>query len=164
MVTNLHSTTRLNEIARLQLNNPKHDAILNSLAEQTAKELDIEICLISIVLDEAQVFAGSHGLSGWLKEANGTPIEWSFCVNSIDKGEPFTVNNAAENELVRENPLVTIDGIHCYAGVPLITKNNEVIGNYCVLGKNVRNFGEDELEILRGYADRVVERIELMAE
>ena len=94
------------------------------------------------------------------KEANGTPVEWSFCANSVESREPFIVEDAKTNSIVKDNPLVNIDGIKCYAGAPMVTKNGEVIGNFCVIGDKSRSFTKDEIQTLKKYADDVVNRLE----
>lgn len=156
----IRSKERLDEIARLKLHEDVVDEILDEYAKKAAEEYNLPIGLVSIVLDEAQKFAAAHGVGGWIEKANGTPVEWSFCANSVKTNTPFVVENADEHEVVKENPLVTMDGIKCYAGVPLITSNNQVIGNFCVIGTESRSFSEQEIMRLKEYATLVVDRIE----
>ena len=156
----VHDPERLMAIAGLGLKNPEVDEILQQTVEEAADRLNLPIGLVSIVMDSAQVFAAQRGLEGWIKEANGTPVEWSFCANSVASGEPFVVENAETHPLVKENPLVTLDGIRCYAGLPLVTRDGHVLGNLCVLGTEARSFSEADLELLRGLARRAMDRIE----
>ncbi|HYW07360.1 MAG TPA: GAF domain-containing protein [Longimicrobium sp.] len=156
----LHDPERLREIADLGLLDGRVDDVLSEIAREAATRLDLPISLVSVVLDEAQHFAASHGVSGWLEDAGGTPSEWSFCANSVHSREAFVVENAATHPLMRESPLVTADGIRCYAGIPLISSRGHVLGNLCVIGAEERTFGEGEMELLRGLAARAVARIE----
>jgi GAF domain-containing protein len=156
----VHDPRRLSAIAERGLKAPGVDEILQQTVDEAAERLDLPIGLVSIVMDSAQVFAAQRGLEGWIKEANGTPVEWSFCANSVRSGEPFVVEDAETHPLVRENPLVTLDGIRCYAGIPLVTHDGHVLGNLCVLGSEARSFSEDDLQLLRGLARRAMERIE----
>lgn len=151
---------RLREIADLELTSREVDAMLQAAAEDAARALDLPIGLVSVVLDEAQYFAGAHGLDGWLAMARGTPLEWSFCANAVRSGEPFVVENAETHPAVRENPLVTHDGIRSYAGVPLVTSRGHALGTLCVLGTRNRVFAPAELATLRALADAVIQRIE----
>ena len=75
----LRQRERLQEIADLGLTSAETDRILQEVCTQAAKALDLPIGLVTVVLDEAQHFAAQYGLGGWLEEANGTPVEWSFC-------------------------------------------------------------------------------------
>lgn len=163
MPERVHSPPRLAAIAGLGLKQPAPDPVLQDLANEAARRLNLPTGLVTIVLDSAQVFAANHGLSGWMAEAGGIPVEWSFCANSVKTGEPLVIEDATTHPLVRDNPLVTQEGIRCYAGIPLVTRDGEVLGNLCVVGTEARSFGEDDLEVLRGLARRAVERIETRA-
>jgi GAF domain-containing protein len=151
---------RLREIAELGLDRPDPDPKLHALAREAAESLDLPIGLVSIVLDEAQFFIGSHGVQGWADEASGTPVEWSFCRNVVRNDDEFVVSDAVEDDVMRESPLVRYEGVRCYAGIPLTTSRGQVVGSFCVQGNEPRTFTEDELKRLRGFADRAVELIE----
>lgn len=151
---------RIEEIAHLRLHEDQVDKILDEYTQKAAEAFDLPVSLVSVVLDEAQTFASSYGLEGWMLEAGGTPVEWSFCANSVESGKPFIVENAEEHDKVKDNPLVKMDGIKCYAGVPMITSNNFIIGNFCVIGKEERTFTEEEIAQLKNFADEAVKRIE----
>ena len=58
------------------------------------------------------------------------------------------------------NPMVTEEGVRCYAGIPLVTSRGHTLGTLCVIGTEARTFPEDEMEALRALARRAVERIE----
>ncbi len=151
---------RLQEIADLGVASPEVDLILQEITSEAATRLGMPISLVSVVLDEAQFFAAAHGLDGWLAETRGTPVEWSFCANSVRSREPFVVENAETHPVTSDNPLVTEDGIRCYAGIPLISSKGFALGTLCVLGKEHRSFDESDLDLLRDLAARAVERIE----
>lgn len=156
----IRDTDRLREIAELDLLSPDVDAILQQTAEEAAHHFGLPISLVSVVLDSAQYFAAMHGLDGWLSEARGTPVEWSFCANTVRSREAFVVEDATTHALVRDNPLVLLEGIRCYAGIPLISSRGHVLGSFCVIGTETRSFSDAELGELRAFAARAVERIE----
>jgi GAF domain-containing protein len=159
----LANRERLVEVARLRLLVPDTGALLTDLAEEAARQLDLPISLVSVVLDEAQHFAAAHGLGGWLADTRGTPVEWSFCAHAVHSGEPFVVEDATEHPLVRDNPLVPREGIRCYAGVPLISRRGHPLGTLCVIGTEARSFSEEDLAALRELADEAVRRLEAHA-
>lgn len=158
--TQITDAHRIEEIARLRLHEDQVDEILNEYAQKAAEAFNLPVSLVSVVLDEAQMFAASHGLEGWMLDAGGTPVEWSFCANSVKSGEAFIVENAQEHNIVKDNPLVQVDGIKCYAGAPMVTSNNFIIGNFCVIGKEKRTFSEEEITLLKDFAKEAVTRIE----
>jgi GAF domain-containing protein len=151
---------RLQEIAELHLTDPEMDPELRSIAARAAESLGLPIGVVSIVLDQAQYFAAAHGLRGWLAEVRGTPVEWSFCANAVRSREAFVVENALANPLVSQSPLVTQEGVRCYAGIPLITSRGHVLGTLCVAGIEQHAFPPEDIDKLRALAADAVRRIE----
>lgn len=151
---------RLAEIGALGLTGPEVDAVLQETVDEASTALNLPTGLVSIVLGEAQYFAAHRGLEGWLKEARGTPIEWSFCANAVRSGEPFVVEDAATHPLVKDIPLVHLDNVRCYAGIPLVTTTGHALGTLCVIGDEPRSFTEEEMDLLRRLAKKAVARIE----
>lgn len=157
----LRDEARLQEIADLDLLSPDVDPILADLAERAASRLGLPVSLVSVVLDEALHVAGFHGPDGlWLAETRGHPVEWSFCATSVRTRAEFVVEDAESHPEHRSNPLVTQDGVRCYAGVPLISSRGHVLGNLCVVGLEQRSFAEEDLAVLRALAEEAVRRIE----
>ena len=157
----LRDAERLEEIASLGLLSPDVDPVLQDVAARAAGELGMPVSLVSVVLDEALHVAASHGIDGlWLAETRGHPVEWSFCATSVRTRDAFVVDSATTHPEHKVNPLVTQDGVRCYAGVPLISSRGFVLGNLCVVGLEERTFGEPELAILRRLAGEAVRRIE----
>lgn len=157
----LYDEARLAEIVELDLLASDVDPLLADIAAQAAARLGLPVSLISVVLDEALHVAGFHGPQGlWLEDTRGHPVEWSFCATSVRTRDAFVVENAEEHPYHRTNPLVTQDGVRCYAGVPLISSRGYVLGNLCVVGLEQRPFSEDDVAVLRELAAQAVHRIE----
>jgi GAF domain-containing protein len=87
-------------------------------------------------------------------------VEWSFCATSVRTRDAFVVESAATHPYHATNPLVTQDGVRCYAGVPLISSRGHVLGNLCVVGLEERTFSPADVEVLRDLAREAVRRIE----
>ena len=151
---------RLCEIARLGLGADIEEPYIQGILADAAEELELPIAAVSIVLDSAQYFIASHGLGGWPAQAKGTPIEWSFCRRVVEARAPFVVNDAGQHELVGNNPLVKIDGIKSYLGVPLVTTGDHVLGALCVIGHQLRIFEAGEIDFLQELAEEVVTLLE----
>jgi GAF domain-containing protein len=156
----LDDRARLQEIADLRLNGSDIDKILSEIAAEAAAHFGLPVALVSIVLDRGQYFRGSHGLDGWMATTGGTPVEWSFCQHVVRDCQPFVVEDAQHHPLMQDSPLVRIEGIRCYAGVPLVTFRGHVIGSFCVQGPEARSFTKYDLAQLQRYAKRVITRIE----
>lgn len=148
---------RLGELASLPLAEAEIQSALDAITARAAEAFQLPISLVSIVLDSAQFFAGATGLGGWLAETRGTPVEWAFCRHVVEGSDPFLVEDAATDERVCENPLVTQEGIRCYLGVPLKTAQGNRLGSLCVIGTEARSFNEEEIARLRGFAQEAVD-------
>jgi GAF domain-containing protein len=156
----VHDPARLAEIAALGLTTDAVDDVLQRTVDEAAARLDLPTAVVSVVMDEAQWFAAHTGLAPWVAEARGTPVEWSFCANAVRSGDAFVVEDATTHPLVKDNPLVQLDGIRCYAGIPLVTSRGFTLGTLCVIGTEPRSFSETEMETLRELARTAMERIE----
>jgi GAF domain-containing protein len=156
----LKDAERLADVAELGLEGTDVDHVLEDLAREAAEELRLPTGVVSIVLDEAQWFVAMHGVEGWIAEARGTPVEWSFCRNVVRSSDEFVVSDAFEHPVMKESPLVQLEGLRCYAGIPLVTSRGHVIGSFCVQGSETHEFTDDDLVVLRGYADKAMVRIE----
>lgn len=157
----LADVARLEEIVALDLLSPELDPILQEIAGRAAAAMGLPVSLVSVVLDEALHVAGYHGIDGlWLGETRGHPVEWSFCATSVRTRQPYLVEKAVEDDYHATNPLVTEDGVRCYAGVPLISSRGHVLGNLCVVGLEERTFTPAEVATLQALAQEAVARIE----
>ena len=157
----LYDAARLQEITDLDLLSPDVDPILQEVAARAAETLAMPVSLVSVVLDEALLVAASHGIDGlWLGETGGHPVEWSFCATSVRTRDAFVVEDTHTHPVHATNPLVTQDGVRCYAGVPLISSRGFVLGNLCVVGLAERTFTGEEMSALRALAAEAVRRIE----
>lgn len=156
----VHSLERLTEIAQYDLFSDDVRTELDELAHKAADRFGQDYGMVSIVLDGAQYFAGRFGTDGWIDAAEGTPVEWAFCANVVRNREAYIVPDATVDPLQHDNPLVTQDGIRCYAGVPITAPNGEVLGAYCVVGQTPHDFTAAEIGELRHMADDVVAVLE----
>jgi GAF domain-containing protein len=156
----LRNRERLREIAALRLTEPDVGHILNDVCREASTALGLPIGLVTILLDEAQHFAAQHGLGGWMDEAGGTPVEWSFCKFTVASKQTFVVEDAHAHALVQNSPLVTQDGLRCYAGIPLVTSRGFAVGSLCVAGTATHEFSTVELQTLERYAKEAIRRIE----
>jgi len=134
--------------------------VLQEITREAADALRMPTATVTVVLDEAQFFAAQYGVDGWMQDAHGTPVEWSFCAHAVANRAPFVVEDATTHPDVRHMPIVENDQVICYAGIPLVSSRGHTLGTLCVIGHQPHTFTEDELGTLRALADRAVARIE----
>lgn len=147
-----------NEIERLKT--LKQYSVLDSLPEieyDAITKLASYICgtpiaLVSLIDDHRQWFKSSVGLN--VKE---TSREISFCQYTIMGEEVYEVENALENNLFSDNPLVTGNpDIRFYAGAPLQDVNGIKLGSLCVIDTVPRKLTVEQKNALKLLADQVV--------
>jgi GAF domain-containing protein len=151
---------RLREIEALDLLDPAADAVLEDAARRAAAWLGVPRAEVSVLLDEAHFVAALHGAEGWLASARAMPSEWSICRYAASAGATLVVEDTARDPRTRDNPVVYLDGIGCYAGVPLTTAGGHVLGTLCVAGTHARTFSADDVAMLRALAREVMARLE----
>lgn len=156
-------SARLRAVSRYDLGNPILRGRLDAITAQTTARLGLPISLVSVVLDSAQLLVGSTGLDGWLLASGGTPLEWSFCAHAVASGRPYVVEDTILDDTQRTNPLVTIDGIRSYAGVPLVTREGLHLGAHCAIGVQARRFTRGDLAALQHAAGEVIAVLETFA-
>ena len=151
---------RLAALAALDLGDDLDDPRLTAAVARAADSLGLPIAAVSLVLDRAQYFAASQGLPPWIASARGTPDEWALCRQVVRSGQPFVVDDAAHDPRLPDNPLVELDHVRCYLGVPLTARDGQVLGTLCAIGTAPHRFGEADVARMRELADEVVAALE----
>lgn len=132
-------------------------SVLDGVAREVAADLASPVALVSLVGRDGQEFAGAQGLSGWLDDTRGTPVEWSLCRHVVESGRAMVVEDAAHDDRHRDNPLVQDGVIGSYVGVPL-RHHGQLVGALCVISPSARQVGPDEAARLAGHATRLERR------
>ena len=144
---------RLAEVLGLGLHDPAQvGPRVAALLEQVALDLDAPVALLNGVLTDVVVLAGAHGVDGWMAESRATPLEWSPCREVVSSGRPRVVTDLTADPGMRDSPLVTVDGLRAYAGVPVHARDGRVVGALCVIDAQPRDFAPDVVARLNAAA------------
>ena len=115
------------------------------------------IALVSLIDENRQWFKSCFGL-----DVSETDRRISFCGHAILNKGVFVIEDALQDERFADNPLVTGEPhIRFYAGQPLRTMSGKAVGTLCIIDREPRSFGEEDLAMLSDLA-AMVER-EIMA-
>ena len=117
----------------------------------------VPIALISLVDENRQWFKSCFGL-----DVSETERRISFCGHAILLDGTLVIEDALQDERFADNPLVTGEPhIRFYAGQPLRTLSGKAVGTLCIIDREPRSFGEEDVAMLSDLAG-MVER-EMMA-
>lgn len=129
----------------------------DSITQMASYICGTPIALVSLLDGERQWFKSSVGLG-----VAETPRDISFCQYAIMGEEVYEVNNALENEIFAENPLVTGGpNIRFYAGAPLQDVNGFNLGSLCVIDTVPRILTDQQKNALKLLANQVVLLLDL---
>lgn len=159
----VQSSDRLNALLRTELLDTPAEEAFDRLTRLAARLLDVPVSLVSLVDKDRQFFKSHCGLPEPWASARETPLSHSFCQYAVAQAEPLIVRDARDHPLVSENLAITDLNVIAYAGIPLITSDGHILGSFCAIDSEPRDWTEDQISLLRDLADSVVTEIELRA-
>ncbi|BCM92301.1 sensor histidine kinase ResE [Abditibacteriota bacterium] len=119
------------------------------------------VVLVSLVDENRQFFKSQLGLPEPWATVRETPLSHSFCQHVVNTREPLIIDDARLNPLTKDNLAVTEVGILSYAGVPLRTSDNHILGSFCVINTQPHHWTDSEIQILEALAEMVIREVEL---
>ena len=152
-------TDRLAELDALGLRDALPDEVFDRAVRLASRILRARIALFSVVDEQRQTFKSQQRLSG--EDVDGTPLSHSFCQYVVSSGEPLSVPDARLHPVLRDNPAITDDQVIAYLGVPVRSANGHVVGSFCVIESEPRDWTADELHGLRDLAAGVESELRL---
>ncbi len=109
---------------------------------------------ISIIDKDKVLILSSQGFE--LKEL---PKEPGLCLSAVEHDGVYHLQDALKDSTNPSNSFIQ-SGIRFYAGMPLITADNEKIGTICVFGNKPRDITEMERKLLVNLSRQVMQEIE----
>jgi GAF domain-containing protein len=106
----------------------------------------------------------------WFKSQFGftaaeQPRTTTACQWLLEKGQPLLIPDAAKDKRFPPNgiPLMGAQSCRSYAGVPLISSSQQVIGTLAVLAREPNRFSQEHITLLEVLGRQAVTRLELYA-
>ncbi len=130
---------------------------LDELTALAAQICEAPTAMISLVDADRMWFMARAGME-WKEK----PRDISFCGHAIHGRDIFIVRDAAMDERFFDNPLVTCEkGIAFYAGVPLVSPEDTVLGALCVIDRVPRQLAAWQIQAIKVLARQVMTHLEL---
>jgi diguanylate cyclase (GGDEF)-like protein len=142
---------RLETLRSLSILDTPPEERFDRLTRMAKRLFGVPIALVSLVDENRQWFKSCFGLS-----VSETSRDVSFCGHAILGNDLFIIPDAIEDERFSDNPLVLNDPfIRFYAGCPLSAPNGRKLGTLCIIDRQPRSFGKEDLEALKDLASMV---------
>ena len=157
----LLSSARLKVLREIPLLNTGAEESFDRLARLVTRLLRAPIALVSLVEADRQIFKSCIGLPQPWASLRQTPLTHSFCQHCVTSGRNLIVSDARQHPLLRNNLAIRDLGVIAYAGVPLITSDGFVLGSFCAIDCQPRNWTEADICTLSDLGAAVMTEIEL---
>lgn len=142
---------RLETLRSLSILDTPPEERFDRLTRMAKRLFGVPIALVSLIDENRQWFKSCFGLS-----VSETSRDISFCGHAILGNDLFIIPNTIEDERFADNPLVLNDPfIRFYAGCPLNAPNGRKLGTLCIIDRQPRSFGKEDLEALQDLASMV---------
>jgi GAF domain/Ribbon-helix-helix protein, copG family len=156
----LSDPQRLQAIEGTGLCGVKEDPVLHRLTRLAARALGAPVGLLSLVTEDRQFFASSWGLPEPWSSERGTTLLHSFCQHVVVSNLPLLVSDARKNPLVQDSLAIEDLDVIAYVGTPVVDERGLVLGSFCVIEHEPRQWRAQDVEILHDFAVAVMDRID----
>ncbi|HEX5678607.1 MAG TPA: PAS domain-containing protein [Alcanivorax sp.] len=148
---------RLESLARYNILDSAPEPEYDDIVQRAAELCDCPIATITLVDWRRQWFKASLGL-----DVPETERGIALCDHTIRGTGLLVIPDTLLDERFIDNPVVAApDGIRFYAGAPLVSSDNQVLGTLCVMDYRPRALSDAQVNYLRLLADQVMMHLEL---
>lgn len=136
------------------------DSALDNLVELAASLCEMPIGFLSLLDEQHEWLIAATGLN-----LQVVPMEFALCKQLALSSARLVIPNLRADSRFYDHPWVIDQPKLCfYAGVPLISPTNGVLGGLCVMDHQPRSLSEQRLNQLERLAQQVLELLTLRAE
>ena len=134
------------------------DPALDELTELAAVLLDADYAYIGWMGFNRLWFKSQYGFKAPDQPGSSTACQWM-----LESGRPLLISDAGQDARFSRDgiPLAEAKPCRSYAGVPLITSKQKVVGSLAVLSQKPEWFSQEHIGLLEILARQVVTRLEL---
>ena len=160
----LGEPSRLEALMRSRLMDTPAEAAFDRSVRLATRLLGVPVSLVSLVDHERQFFKAQIGLSEPTASDRQTPLSHSFCQHVVASGEALVVSDAREHPIVQGNPAIDDLGVVAYLGVPIRSPEGAVLGSFCAIHSEPREWTDDDRSALEDIAAGIEAEIALRFE
>jgi sigma-B regulation protein RsbU (phosphoserine phosphatase) len=142
----VYDAARLAAVARTGLLDTEPEEAFDRLARLAAELLGAPLAFVTIVDDRRSFWKAGIGVAAGSGRQH--PVEDSFGQYVIGTGEPLIVGDARANPLTAKNPSIASLGVRAWAGFPVVSPDDQILGTFCVVDTVTRTWTERDVRIL----------------
>jgi EAL domain-containing protein (putative c-di-GMP-specific phosphodiesterase class I) len=161
LMSSVHDAQRLGALHATGLMDAAREETFDRLTRLASRMLRVPCSVMSLVDADRQFFLSEDGMREDVAAARETPLSHSFCKHVVDRAAPLVVADAREDDLVADNLGVRDLDVIAYCGVPLRLADGHVVGAFCAIEPDPRQWSAGDVELLSDLAALATEAIEL---
>lgn len=139
---------RLAAVLATRLLDTGPEEAFDRLARLAGILLQVPYAFVTVVDGSRSFWKSCIGVSTSSLAERQNTVEESFCQYVVNTDEPLVVGDARLNEVTRANPSIEKMGVVAWAGYPLRSIDGHVLGTFCVVDTAVRDWTNEDIEIL----------------
>lgn len=150
---------RLRALRRSGLLRHESHRLLDRLTRLASSITGAPVALVSVVDADRQFFTSEHGLhEPWLS-LRQTPLSHSVCRTVVDLQDALVVPDMGEDARFTEHDARHDIGVEAYCGVPIRDPDGLVLGSFCVIDAERREWDPSTIPLLEQLAAVVTDTV-----
>jgi len=157
----IRSPTRLSALGRAALLDTDPEPYFDRITRLAARLLNSKTTLLSLVDSDRQFFKSQCGLGEPYATSRETPLSHSFYKHVVSSKQPLIVGDARMVPMLADNAAISDLHVISYLGIPVRGLDDEVIGSFCAINLEPRDWSANDLELMTDLAHIVEDEIAL---
>lgn len=158
----IHDPERLAAVHRTGLLDSEPDGAFDRLTRLAVQTTGAPVAFVSLIDAERDFYKSHCGFGDPLantRQVSGT----TFCHYALRSTEPLIIPDTRADPVYRQVPTVETLGVAAYAGIPLVSAEGHVLGSFCVIDFEPREWSTRDVGILQELAASALREVELQA-
>lgn len=155
---------RLEKLYSLDLLDTQAEESFDRFTQLASEVLGVPISLITLIDANRGFLKSRTGLPETVAPEQVVPLTHSFCKYLVQTDDILLVEDARRDARVSDNPAILDMNVIAYAGVPIRLSDGIILGSFCAIDSQPRQWSERDIRILKNLAASIVTEIELREE
>jgi two-component system, cell cycle sensor histidine kinase and response regulator CckA len=156
----LEPSDLLDILTRSGLLDPEVDEALDRLTNLATIVLRAPAAFVSFLAGEHLFIKSQRGLPERFREDRFIPLTQTLCAEPLRSGEPLVISDVQRLPEIPTNSPAALQAARAYAAVPLARSGGDIVGVFAVMDTRVREWGGQEISILRDLSASVLREVE----